>query len=110
MASRRSSKASRDAIPSGRRPRPTPLTRKPPTALIKADEYQITGRWQQLQLRQPMKRLREQLQLMRADQRRDVIGEGAYIDRLVLNVWSGKGMTQVWIDDMEVSPVEETKR
>ena len=82
---------------------------QPLTTLIKADEYQITGRWQQLTLRQPMKRLREQLQLLRADQKRDVIGDGAYIDRLVLNVWSGKGTTQVWIDDLEVSPVEDAK-
>ena len=37
---------------------------KPLTALIRADDYQITGRWQQLTLRQPQKRLREQLQLM----------------------------------------------
>ncbi len=83
---------------------------QPLTTLIKADEYQITGRWQQLTLKQPMKRLREQLQLMRAGQKRDVIGAGAYIDRLVLNVWSGKGDTQVWIDDLEVSPVDEVKR
>jgi hypothetical protein len=83
---------------------------RPLTCLIKVDEYQITGRWQQLTLRQPMKRLRDQLQLMRADQKRDVIGEGAYIDRLVLNLWGGKGQTQVWIDDMEVSPVEEATR
>ena len=27
---------------------------------------------------------------------------------LVLNVWSGKGATQVWIDDLEVSPVEDS--
>ena len=82
---------------------------KPLTALIRADDYQITGRWQQLTLRQPQKRLREQLQLMRAELKRDVIGADAYIDRLVLNVWNGKGATQVWIDDLEVSPVEELK-
>ncbi|HVS37479.1 MAG TPA: hypothetical protein VMS17_18090 [Gemmataceae bacterium] len=82
---------------------------QPLTALIKADEYQITGRWQQLTLKQPMKRLREQLQLMRADLNRDVIGAGAYIDQLVLNVWNGKGATQVWIDDLEVSPVDAVK-
>ncbi len=80
------------------------------TTLLKGDEYQITGRWQQLTLHQPMKRLREQLQLLRADQKRDVIGADAYIDRLVLNVWNGKGATQVWIDDLEVSPVEETQK
>jgi hypothetical protein len=83
---------------------------RPLTTLLKADEYQITGRWQQLTLKQPMKRLHEQLQLMRAGQMHDVIGAGAYIDQLVLNVWSGKGTTQVWIDDLEVSPVDEVKR
>ncbi len=83
---------------------------QPLTTLIKADEYQNTGRWQQLQLRQPMKRLREQLQLMRVGRMSDVIGAGAYIDQLVLNVWSGKGTTQVWIDDLEVSPVDDVSQ
>ena len=82
---------------------------QPLTTLLKGDEYQITGRWQQLTLQQPVKRLREQLQLLRADQNHDVIGADAYIDRLVLNVWSGKGATQVWIDDLEVSPIEEVQ-
>jgi hypothetical protein len=83
---------------------------RPLTLLVKADEYQITGRWQQLMLRQPMKRLREQVQLLRADQKRDIIAADAYVDRLVLNVWGGKGQTQVWIDDLEVGPVEEAPK
>src|SRR5581483_1812669 len=31
---------------------------------------------------------------------------GAYIDLLLLNVYAGPGPAQVWIDDLEVGPVE----
>ena len=31
---------------------------------------------------------------------------GAYIDALVLNVYAGPGPTKVWIDDLEIGPVQ----
>ena len=33
----------------------------------------------------------------------------AYVDRLVLNAYSGPGLTKIWVDDLEVGPVLETK-
>ena len=79
------------------------------TVLAKADKYQLTGRWQQLTLRQPDKRLREQQQILQADLKRAVDVTDAYVDRLVLNLYSGPGLTKVWVDDLEVGPVLESR-
>jgi len=77
------------------------------TILIPCDTYQRVGRWHQLALHQPVKRLREQQQLLRAQLQRDIVIADAYIDRLVLNVYGGPGQTDVYIDDLEVGPIED---
>ena len=78
---------------------------QPLTVLAKGDKYQMTGRWQQLALRQPTKRLREQQQILQAELKHAVDVTDAYVDRLVLNLYSGPGLTEVWVDDLEVGPV-----
>jgi hypothetical protein len=82
---------------------------EPLTALLRGDQYQLVGRWQALELRRPIKLAREQQQLMRAELKRDLDFSDAYIDRLVLNVYSGPGLTEVWIDDLEIGPVIDTE-
>jgi hypothetical protein len=89
---------------------------QPLTVLLKGDAYQLVGRWQQLAVRQPVKRLREQAQLLRAELKRDVITADAYVDRLVLNVYGSQRpfqrdrvLTEVWVDDLEVGPVLEAR-
>lgn len=72
---------------------------------LRGDQYQLVGRWQRLELRNPIKLTKEQQQFMRAELKRDVDFTGAYIDRLILNVYGGPGQTDVWIDDLEVGPV-----
>lgn len=75
------------------------------TTMLRGDTYQLAGRWQRLELRRAVKLTKEQQPLMRAELKRDVKFADAYIDRLMLNVHAGVGMTEVWIDDLEVSPV-----
>jgi hypothetical protein len=82
---------------------------EPLSTLIGGDVYQTTSRWQALELRHPLELARKQLALLRAELRRDVNGEGAYIDRLILNLYAGPGDTQVWIDDLEVGPVADPR-
>ncbi len=62
---------------------------QPMTTLVQGDSYALVGRWQQLTLRQPVKRLRQQQQLLQAELKRDVITADAYVDRVVLNLYSG---------------------
>jgi hypothetical protein len=71
------------------------------------DAYKLVGRWEHLSLRLPVKRLQEKERLLRAELKRDVNAADAYVDRVVLNVYSGPGLTEVWTDDLEVGPVVE---
>jgi hypothetical protein len=77
------------------------------TVLIRGDSYNQAGRWQRLDLSRPSKLLREQQQLLRVQLKRDVNVADAYVDRLVLNVNGGPGDNQVWIDNLEIGPVQD---
>jgi hypothetical protein len=74
------------------------------SVLVKCDPY-LSSRWKLLTLRQPVKRLREQQQLLAHQQNRAIDTTGAYIDQIVLNVFDGPGLTDVYIDDLEIGPV-----
>ncbi len=79
------------------------------TTLLRGDQYQTVGRWQRLELRRPVKMVREQQQLLRAELHRDIDLADAYIDRLVLNVYGGPGETELWLDDLEIGPVVDSR-
>jgi hypothetical protein len=81
---------------------------QPRTLMLRCEPYQST-RWKLVTLRQPVKRLQEQQQLLRHQLGRDVVTADAYIDRLVLNVYDGPGLIDVWIDDLEVGPVYDSR-
>jgi hypothetical protein len=78
---------------------------EPLTSLMHGTTYERVGRWQRLELRNPLKLAREHQQLMQAQLKRAVDFTDAYIDRLVLNVYGGPGLTEVWTDDLEIGPV-----
>lgn len=81
---------------------------EPLTVLLRGETYLNTGRWQRLDLSGAVKKLREQVQLLRYELKRDVSTADAFVDRLVLNLYGGPGLTEVWIDDLEVGPVLDT--
>jgi hypothetical protein len=80
---------------------------EPLTTLLRGDQYQNVSRWQPLELRQPINIAREQQQLLRLEMKRDINFSGAYIDCIYLNVYGGPGRSEVWIDDLEIGPVDE---
>jgi hypothetical protein len=81
---------------------------QPMTVMVRCEPYQGT-RWKLVSLNQPPKKLREQQQLLTHQYGRDINTVGAYIDQLVLNLYDGPGLTEVWIDDLEVGPVVEAR-
>jgi hypothetical protein len=83
---------------------------RPLTVLLPGDHYKLVGRWQLLGIPEPVKRLREQQQLLRANLERDILIDGAYVDQLVLNVYGGPGRIDVWTDDLEIGPVLEPRK
>ncbi len=72
---------------------------------LQSEAYDLLGKWQRLQLRNPVKLLHEkQLQMQAESKRPNIDVTDAYIDRLLVNVYSGPGVTDVFIDDLEVGP------
>jgi hypothetical protein len=74
---------------------------------IQSEPYKLVGRWERLQLGNPLKLLRDQQMRMQIDSKKTLDVSGAYIDRLVVNVYGGVGQYDVWIDDLEIGPVTE---
>ncbi len=78
---------------------------QPVTMQLTGDTYGLTGDWQQLWLRDVRKELAGQSLLLQGETNRKINIEGAYLDQLQLNLYSGPGEHLVWIDDVEVNPV-----
>ncbi len=73
--------------------------------VLRGESYRTTGRWQQLEIPRPVRLVREVQSRMQTQLGRPVDFRGAYVDALMLNVYSGPGPADVWIDDLEVGPV-----
>jgi hypothetical protein len=80
---------------------------EPLTAILRGDTYQQTGRWQRLDLRRPPKLAKDQQQLLRAELNKDIDLTNAYVDQLILNVYTGPGVLELGIDDLEIGPISE---
>lgn len=78
---------------------------EPMTVILTGDKYQLTRRWQRLEMQNPVKLVKDQQQVLRAQLRRDIDLTDAYIDRLILNLYTGAGQIDVYLDDLEIGPV-----
>lgn len=83
---------------------------EPLTAPLYGPRYERAGRWQRLEMTRLQKSAIEQQQKLRVKYNRDIDLRDAYVDRIILNVYSGPGRTEVYLDDLEVSPVLEPAR
>ena len=77
----------------------------PLTTLIVGDTYTKSRTWQQLSMGNVQDALAKHKPVLVAKLKGPVDTTGAYIDSLVLNVYAGPGVTETWIDDLEISPV-----
>src|SRR5207244_11769900 len=73
--------------------------------LVQGTIYDQTGKWQRLETTRPDLATERQARLLRASLMRNVDTREAYVDRVVLNVYGGPGDTDVFVDDLEVSPI-----
>jgi len=78
------------------------------TTVLRGDTYRKVGSWQRLEIGRPVKLATQQQQLMQAQLNRPINFQDAYIDKLMLNVYGGSGVADVWIDELEVGPVLDT--
>lgn len=75
---------------------------KPLVRLLAGTRYQQQGAWQQLRVDQLPKLVEQMARPMRAKHGSHVDVHEAYVDRLVLNVYTGPGKSQVAIDDLDL--------
>jgi hypothetical protein len=77
------------------------------TRLVLLDEYKApAGGWQKLVLKRPGDILKDQKQALRLETKGDPDVSDAYIDRLVLNLYTGPGEVDVYVDNLEIGPVK----
>lgn len=87
-------------------PRTTdPQTGKPLTTLLRGSDYQQVGVWQQLRVDNLPRLLERQVRVLRTQFGPRVDPREAYVDLILLNVYGGPGVTNAWIDDLEVTGV-----
>jgi hypothetical protein len=79
----------------------------PLTALIVGDSYDKSRQWQKLTISDVPALLGQRLPVLQTKIGRAVNSTGAYIDRIVLNLYTGPGTADVWIDDLDIGPVKE---
>ncbi|MBC8351897.1 MAG: hypothetical protein H8E66_07900 [Planctomycetes bacterium] len=79
------------------------------TVLLEGDFYTQAGAWQRLQMRD-LKKLFEAEVRIRRLQLGLVDDHEAYIDHVVLNAYSGPGVTELWTDDLELAGYASSPR
>jgi hypothetical protein len=75
------------------------------TMLVVGKTYEKSQQWQKLTLEDVPELVNKHLPVLRAKTGRAVNTAGAYVDRLVLNVYTGPGAVEVWVDDLDIGPV-----
>jgi hypothetical protein len=76
------------------------------TRVVELDSYKApAGGWQKLILKRPADLLLAQKQALRLELKGDPDVSDAYIDRLILNLYTGPGDVEVFVDNLEIGPV-----
>jgi len=86
-------------LPRGRDPR----SGGPLSVLVQGTTYTIVGRWQQLRIEDVPQALRRQVWSLRAQWGPNIDPAEAYVGRLLVNVYGGPGVTNLWIDDLDIA-------
>ena len=84
-------------------PRSTdPSNGKPLTTLVRGTIYSRVGSWQQLEVVDIPQSLERQVRVLRTQFGSAVDAREARVEDVLLNVYGGPGLTNIWIDDLEV--------
>lgn len=84
-----------------------PNTGQPSYVMIPGTGYENNERWQRIELANLRPAIERQARVLRASTRRPVDVQGAYLERVVVNLFGGEGETEVFLDDLEISPVPQ---
>jgi hypothetical protein len=82
-----------------------PVTKASSYVLLPGTVFSRVDRWENLELDEMLPAIEQQARVLRATTRRPVRLDGAYLDRVVVNIMGGAGETEVFLDDLAVTPV-----
>ena len=82
-----------------------PDTGQPSFVLVPGARYDAPGHWQLLELAEVRTLAERQARVLRASGKRKVSLDGAYLERLVVNVMGAPGESDVFLDDLTVGPI-----
>ena len=79
-----------------------PKTQTPVSTLLQGTTYTAAGRWEQLRVEDLPRLLARKAGALRTRWPR-LDPQEAYVERVLLNVYGGPGVTNVWIDDLDIA-------
>ncbi|HEX4148675.1 MAG TPA: hypothetical protein VHY20_06795 [Pirellulales bacterium] len=82
---------------------PDPRSGAPISTLLVGTTYSKVGNWEQLYLEDVPTLVARQSRVLRSQLKSAVDGREAYIDRVLLNVFTGPGRANISIDDLEIA-------
>jgi hypothetical protein len=82
-----------------------PDSRAPSYVMVPGTVLETPDRWQRLELAEMLPSIELQAKVLRASTKRPVSLKGAYLERLVVNLYEGEGETEVYLDELTVGPV-----
>jgi hypothetical protein len=74
---------------------------------VPGGSYDAVDSWQRLKLADIRLSVERQARVLRQASKRKVGLEGAYLDRLIVNLYGGPGESEVFLDDLTLSPVPD---
>ena len=79
-----------------------PRSGKPLTTSVFAPAYSTAGRWQQIEIADFPRMVDRGVRILRSQSPLNIDGREAFVSRVLLNIYGGPGVTNVWTDDLEV--------
>ena len=80
-------------------------TKQPTFLTIAGTVYEESDRWRKLEITDFPVAVERQARILRASSKRPVKIEGAYLERIIVNIHGGQGENEVFLDDLTISPV-----
>ena len=84
-----------------------PETKAPSFVMVPGTIFDQPDRWQKLEVVHMLPSMERLARVLRASSRRPVRLDGAYVERVVVNLLDSPGQSDVFLDDLEISPVPE---
>lgn len=84
-----------------------PDTGQPSFVTVAGTLIQEPDRWNRLEITDFPRAIEEQARILRVQTKRKVVTEGAYLERLIVNLYGGSGDNEIYLDDLTISPVPD---